>query len=191
MNDYLSKPLRRDELEKTVACWSAARRQGSVRAAPLPTCRPARIQQAAEARETTAVTSSQSRPEALDLSVLRQLEAETGREALCRMLSRFLTEMPERLAAIAEGLSEEQATPEILTAVQRHSHSLKSAAATFGALPLSRLSADLEAAAKAGDWTAVRRLSPDLPVLVAQTREAIARQVPEAKAPGLPKAPAA
>ncbi|GAB4393553.1 MAG: hypothetical protein Tsb0032_13420 [Kiloniellaceae bacterium] len=191
MNDYLSKPLRRDELEKTVACWSAARRQGSVRAAPLPTCRPARIQQAAEARETTAVTSSQSRPEALDLSVLRQLEAETGREALCRMLSRFLTEMPERLAAIAEGLSEGQATPEILTAVQRHSHSLKSAAATFGALPLSRLSAELEAAAKAGDWTAVRRLSPDLPVLVAQTREAIAREVPEAKAPGLPKAPAA
>ena len=173
MNDYLSKPLRREDLEKAVACWSAAKRPAPADA----TCRPVQIRQLPQTGEISEMQKAMPAPEVLDLSVLERLTEETGPEALPRMLARFLSEMPERLAAITAGLAGEQSAPDVLAATQRHCHSLKSAAATFGALPLSHLAAEMEAAAKAGDWVLCRKLYTELPALVARTHDAITRQV--------------
>ncbi|GAB4362046.1 MAG: hypothetical protein Kow00114_17000 [Kiloniellaceae bacterium] len=188
MNDYLSKPLRRAELEKIVALWSPA--------APSATCRPMKSHQPPPPQEVREMSEAVSAPPAaglplLDAAVLARLEEETGPQALPRMLARFLAEMPERLAGIREGLAAPREDAQTLAAVQRHCHSLKSAAATFGALPLSRRAQEMEAAAKAGDWTACRALFAELPDLVAASEAAVTARLRDGAPPPAVRAPAA
>lgn len=160
MNDYLSKPLRRDDLERAVATWA-----------------PAGSPDTGKKKENPAMTSRKDAVVALDPAVLRRLAEEAGPEALPRMLNRFLAEMPERLAAIQEGLAEAPGTAEVLASVERHCHSLKGAAATFGALPLSHRALEMEQAAKAGEWQACRAGLAALPQLIEATEAAVAAEV--------------
>ena len=188
MNDYLSKPLRRDDLERVVAAWAPPPARG---AQAGPTCRPLSLHQSARAREDSGMPQPTAAPAALDPAVLRSLARETSPEAVPRMLTRFLDEMPARLAAICEGLAEEEGSKETLASVQRHCHSLKSAAATFGAMTLSERAKQMEEAAKASDRAACRTLCADLPGLVAACELAVSALLRAGENPPAVEAPAA
>ncbi len=71
-------------------------------------------------------------------------------DALAEVVNACLEELPARIAEIHAGIATADA---VLTG--RAAHTLKSNALTVGALNLARLSAEIEAAARAGDLSAV------------------------------------
>lgn len=175
MDDYISKPMSRDDLQRKVAQWASPRAGAQPdEQRGVTTCRPFKLRQAAQ-KGAAVLPDAVPAEDMLDHDVLDRLKKEVGAEAVARMLTRFLSEMPERLEAIREGLTVGSEEPAVLTKIQRHCHSLKSAAAAFGALPLSRLAAEMEAAAKEGDWQACRGHFASLPQLVSRTRDAATR----------------
>jgi PAS domain S-box-containing protein len=122
MDDYLTKPIRADELASALA-----------RVAPRP--RPP------EQAEEPA-------PEdALDGSVLERLQAslgDSGPEAVGDLIDTFLAEAPGLISTFHRALARRDAVE-----MHRAAHTLKSNAATFGAIRLAALSRELEALGKA------------------------------------------
>ena len=84
---------------------------------------------------------------AIDRGVLNQLLDSFGgdMEFLGEMLDTFFEDSPRQLEAARAGLAAGDAE-----AVRRAAHSLKSNSASFGAMPLSRMSKVLEDMGKAG-----------------------------------------
>lgn len=100
-------------------------------------------------------------PLSADLPVLSQdalslLEHQIGREALVAVLGQFVEELAQRRDKLASG---------DLAVIRRESHTLKSTAATFGALKLAEAAAETETAARLGLPRATE-LATALPPLV-------------------------
>lgn len=103
----------------------------------------------------------------LDAIAARQEEAGEVRSIfLARFVSTFLAQASQALQNMAQ---------DDLAAAREAAHSLKSAAASIGARPLSELAARVEAAAREGQAAEVRRLGESLPQLLADTRSALER----------------
>ena len=103
----------------------------------------------------------------LDAIAARQEEAGEVRGIfLVRFVSTFLAQASQALAKMGQ---------DDLAAAREATHSLKSAAASIGARPLSELAARVEAAAREGQAAEVRRLGESLPQLLADTRSALER----------------
>jgi CheY-like chemotaxis protein len=139
MDDYLSKPLRLNELGPMLARWL-----------PLPTA----DTDAASAAVPPAPTSVSS---IWDATVLTSMVGDNP-VMHRRLLEKFLLSTKEQVARIiAAAASEESAT------VGNVAHALKSAARTVGALQLGELCEALETAGKSGDATLCSALSKELP----------------------------
>jgi CheY-like chemotaxis protein/HPt (histidine-containing phosphotransfer) domain-containing protein len=129
MDDYVSKPIRVEELvaalERSAAREPESRRPESsvARAAPVAAGSPAAA--------------------ALDLSVLEQLRQTMG--DLGELLSTFAQDSRELVAAMRRALAGHD-----VAGFRRAAHSLNSNAAGFGARTLSALARDLEVLAKSG-----------------------------------------
>ena len=93
----------------------------------------------------------------VDSAALDRLTEWGGAKLLQQMVRLFLENSRERLDQIDTGLAGDD-----IDQVERGSHSLKSSAANVGATRVSRLAADMEAAAETSDWDSIRRLRPDL-----------------------------
>ena len=150
MNDYLSKPVQKAELEAMLEKW--------VHASPFTEKGRAEV----PGRE---LHMTEIHP-VLDQGViasLRELGGEDDPGLFIELVNLFLSDTPERLHALSEAM--EQRDP---TALERAAHALKSSSANLGALELSALFRDIEAAGREKDLS---RAAP----LVARTRPEFAR----------------
>jgi PAS domain S-box-containing protein len=123
MDDYLSKPIRIEELSAALASLGPATAGSNRRAAP----------------------PEPSPGPALDPAVLSRLRATLGDGTTAEIVETFLTEGPELLSVLRRAVDEKDAE-----AFRRAAHTLKSNAATFGGSALAALCQELEALGEAG-----------------------------------------
>ena len=123
MDDYVSKPIRVDELVAALE-RSAAREPDSTR--------------------TGAPAGSGGQPR-IDRAAFEGLRATMGDTVLDELISTFVEDSQQLVGTMRRALGGKDAA-----SVRRAAHSLKSNAAGFGAMPLSTLAKDLEALAASG-----------------------------------------
>ena len=139
MDDYLAKPVRPEELKLVLERWTnpdqiAQRRAARLSAAPVPV---------PEMPVDPAV-----------LEGFRELQEPGAPDVVTEFIDLFLGDLPGRLTAIREA-----AALGDVEQVRANAHALKSSAGYIGALPLSRMCQELEAAAAGMDLTLARHLS--------------------------------
>jgi signal transduction histidine kinase/DNA-binding response OmpR family regulator len=156
MDDYMSKPIHVEELV-------AALERGTARGEP------ARTPTAGGASPARTAADKSAAP-ALDRATLEQLRVTMGDGFLDELLPTFLDDARELVSTMRRALGAQD-----VDAFRRAAHSLKSNAASFGAVTLSNLAKDLEALAKSGslDGAAPRleRLSGECERVVRALRE--------------------
>ncbi|WP_207455880.1 PAS-domain containing protein [Azospirillum sp. SYSU D00513] len=143
MNDHIAKPLDRARLLATIARWLAP--AGPMAAPP-----------------SSPITDGSPGPAghaAVDGSVLERLGQDLDPGLLADIVRQFMEETLTRAVRIAA----RDITPAELA---REAHSLKSTAATFGALPLSEAASALEQACRRGAEAEADRLRRAIPRLV-------------------------
>jgi signal transduction histidine kinase/CheY-like chemotaxis protein len=139
MSDYLAKPVRPELLERILNKWL-----------PLP--------DGASSSQETALPTIAEGPAARAFDRDGLMQRLTGDTQLAhRVVSRFLSDMPGQLAALAEAVGSPDPNPVRLIA-----HSIKGAAASAGGVRLSETARNMETLAKAGDLEGTRRLMPEL-----------------------------
>ena len=154
-NDFLSKPMDLDKLDRVLGAWVPEDKQ-------LP-----------PRREESARTE----PVPPDLAVLPGLDAAKGMafcgraEVYRQTLAMFAGQLSDRVRRIRAALEKEREADYILEV-----HSLKSAARWVGAEDLGSRAEDLEMAARADDWRKVSRETEDLLAKCAALEETL-RQV--------------
>lgn len=127
MNDYLRKPIDKTVLLETLDRWIG---QASVRAAAEST-----------GDDDTTVDREKTVSPLIDSAVVETLRAELDQETFSMLLGTFVAETKARIDRIVMAARERNRN-----ALSRETHALKSGAATFGAMNLSRLAADIERA---------------------------------------------
>ena len=153
MDDYMSKPIRVEELvtalERTPARAAAT---GRARA-PAASVHPDRT--AADGASTPV----------LDRAAIERLRTSMGAGFLDELLSTFVEDSQELVVTMRRAVAHKD-----IDALRRAAHSLKSNAASFGAMTLSGLARDLEAQAKAsrldGAGQRVERLAGECELVV-------------------------
>ncbi len=151
MDDYLSKPLDRGLLARTLKQWLPGNSAGKT-VPPTTQLNPRQITerfQSATPRRakncvSTAVSSSRLAISPLDERVLGDLEDIMGEE-LRPLVETFLADTPRRLAQLTLAAQEGN-----IQHISQQTHDLKSASANLGALPLSALAKTLELEARNG-----------------------------------------
>ena len=123
MNDYLSKPVSKQQLYALLGKWLPA-------------------QQKHKTEITDMTTPGKEPSQLLDTAVFAQLARDTSEEIVPRMLEAFCTEARGRLDILKHLEQSEHMDFEQL---QHEAHTLKSSAATFGATELHHLARDVEA----------------------------------------------
>jgi len=128
MNDYLSKPITKQGLYEILEKWLPA----------------GNADMAEDARNPA---SDETSPAILDTRVFDQLARDTSEEIVPRMLATFCKETRARL----ETLKQLGGDSTDIEQLQREAHTLKSSAATFGAIELQRVASNVEAACRNGE----------------------------------------
>ncbi len=151
MDDYLSKPVSRDQLEARLLHWSQI--SASAKAAALPSTLPPPVPVPAAAQgqgdsdgaETAAMANQGSSGlPVLDTSVLDELREVIGTET-ARIVGVFLDDTPGVIRQLQEASLHED-----MGQLRELAHSLKSAAANVGAMALSATARRVELGARAG-----------------------------------------
>lgn len=149
MDDYITKPIRRQALEAALA-----------RCAPRPVVKVANL--------------SEPLPPAIDssaLDALRELQGPDDPGFVAGLIDHFLSDTPTRLRQIDTALSE--GAPK---AVERIVHSLKSSCANLGARHMSSLCAALERMARQNDLTGGSELSASITAEFGRVEAALSAQ---------------
>ncbi len=143
MNDYVPKPVDRTLLLDTVARWLPA---------------------TPSAQGPAAGGQDGEGAERLDAAVLKQLTDDLEASLLTEVIHQFMEETRTRARRIAETTDPKQ--------LSRDAHTLKSTAATFGAMVLSAHARALEDACRNGPAEEVERLRARVPDLVEAAADA-------------------
>jgi len=150
MNDYLRKPVVRDELLSAIERWiTGTSIVESSSAAPAP-----------------------AGPSVLDEKVLTELGNDVGIELLPTMLSAFVDELKRRLPRLEQAVSDGD-----MVAAAGEAHALKGSAGTFGASALYAEALEMEQAAREQQSNLVIARLPGLVSVVGDTVEAVGRRV--------------
>jgi len=143
MDDYVSKPLKRERLLKSMQSLLPQPAPASEMAsADAPTPSPVAVR---EFQSGTGVQTSNPFDVAEFLHVCRG-----DQEFAEKVLAKFRTQSIETLEALARGLKARNAELTI-----RSAHSLKGMAGTVAAEPLRKAAADAEEKSRSGDWEGV------------------------------------
>ncbi len=136
MNDYISKPIRLQELVRALnQCQSLVRNCVDVEVKP-----PSRL------------------PCVLDRMVFRELRQMLGEpKFLAEVIDSYLEDAPKLLQAMAAAFTQGKATD-----LQQAAHTLKSSSALFGATSLSQFCQELEVSGSTGTWIEVAVLMPQV-----------------------------
>jgi CheY-like chemotaxis protein len=129
MDDYVAKPVRRDDLDTVLARW-----------------RPDCADSSAE-RPTSLPEEDRTGALAVDPAVLAELRGldEDG-ELLTTLITHFLAETPERMAAMQAAVSRRDAA-----ALAETAHALKGSSGNLGATRMQELCGELQTLGRAGD----------------------------------------
>ena len=111
-------------------------------------------------------------PAVLNGDTIKRLSAAVGKAGLIRLAGIFMEETRRRLEHIRELTL--QVNMDDLKTLRHEAHSLKGAAATYGAEALSEAARELEQACIAGDREKARKTAADL---IDQAEEAMAEMV--------------
>lgn len=136
MDDYLSKPVSRDQLAACLARWLP---QAGCSAAPVPAS-PASLPEP----EVAANASQSAALPVLDTAVLDELHEVAGAET-ARIIALFLEDAP-----VLIGQLEAAATTGDIEKLRDVAHTLKSSSANVGAIALSNAARRIELAARTG-----------------------------------------
>ncbi|MDQ3767667.1 MAG: response regulator, partial [Actinomycetota bacterium] len=133
MDDYITKPVRVDELAKALSRWTP---RGGSRLIPgsVPQPVPPTL---SEAASSTPV---------LDNERISYLEAECGDDLMTELMESYLTRAPGNLTSIRQAVEADDAD-----GIQRSAHHLKGSSGNIGASRIAALCADLEAMGRSGD----------------------------------------
>lgn len=156
MDDYLAKPIKIEQLRSTLHSWKTHQ----VPSESLPLAQ----HEAAPAQQTTIPAVGR---EAL-LESLR-IGGHTRPTLVNKMIGLFLRDAPKLLDTLNEGLTRSSQRD-----VERAIHTIKSSAATLGALVLSQLAARMEVHARNGRLNEVRAHMQELRQLLGQTSRELA-----------------
>ncbi len=143
MDDYLSKPVSREQLENCLQRWLPGRASFEPREIPEPTA------QALPALRSVSAIAAPARPGApvvfpvLDHSMLDELHEIAGDET-ARIIGLFLEDAPRLIAQLESAA----AVPD-LDAMRDAAHTLKSSSANVGAMALSTAAKRVELGARA------------------------------------------
>jgi PAS domain S-box-containing protein len=137
MDDFLSKPVRLQTLEAMLESWSAG--WNGVRSGVAMKS----AKEFAPPPSAHGAPHSESELDSQTLSELRELSKATGDDVLRKLVETFLSELPERLAALKSALDAGD-----LVALGRAAHAMKSAA-SIGALRYANLCGTVESHALA------------------------------------------
>ena len=166
MDDHLSKPLSRRQLQDMLELWMPS---------PNPTV-PVALEGAGKAAASDV--------DVLDrqlLAQLRELQSEDDPDLLGRVLNLYLIESPKLLVKLIQSAQDGNA-PEI----ERASHALKSSSGNVGATELARLCTDIHNAARASNTALARELLPKFEVeferVVVALKEEIQQEAEAGKA---------
>ncbi len=136
MDDYLSKPVKPQELSDMLEKWIA--KQGSSQ------------------QEETTVRDIGSEKDVFDRAGL--LDRLMGDEKLANeILGEFMEDVPRKFTALKEALDKSDAP-----SVQCEAHTLKGAAANVGALALQEVANQIEVAGEAGDMAKASSLTAQI-----------------------------
>jgi two-component system sensor histidine kinase/response regulator len=173
MDDYLSKPIRPDELSAVLTRWTDRVRPpvADTSGAAPPTARRATSRD--PLRDSSITEKPVSVPEPVfDEDVLVNLLG-GDREAAAEIAQTFLKDAPRQLAALREALVAGDAP---LT--RRKAHTLKGASANVGAEALRAAACRAETAAANGDLAMIDSLLPELETQLARLLEMLGAGAP-------------
>ncbi|HYB12499.1 MAG TPA: response regulator, partial [Myxococcota bacterium] len=164
MDDYLTKPFRRDELFETLRRWLPAAESvaevGETSRAENP-APDAVVEAAAGGREGSLLDRR-----ALD--AIRQLSPERGATILARVIDSYLATAPDQLETLQRAAAEKDAA-----LLQSQAHSLKSSSANVGARELAQLARELEALARSGQTSDAAGIVERMSAEFLRVREAL------------------
>lgn len=156
MNDYLSKPVQKEEFQRVLERWAAA--PGDPRS---------------DAMEDDAMNENED--EVLDpevLESLRELGGEDDPGLFAELVQLFLEDTPVRIKDLDSAVDQSDAH-----AIELAAHALKSSAANLGAMQLSRLFKQIEAAGRDQDLERAATLVAESNQAYEKVREALCAQV--------------
>jgi len=107
--------------------------------------------------EDQASESQTSNSRLVNLSVLRQLQKDTGEQVLPVILDLFIDECKDRLTALSDGHEKQN-----WKVLENEAHALKSTSGSFGAIKLQAYAREIELAAKNRDINSIDKIIPDL-----------------------------
>jgi len=162
MDDYVAKPVRRDELMQTI------RRTLRTRMEPQPAVNGANGEASPDAAAETTPTNGTTQEDLLDENTLIQLVHDAGSEAVGELLETFLQEMEDRVGEMVS-LAEQGAVEEL----GRNAHSLKSSSGSFGARRMQEVAAAIEQACTEGRNSEACALTATLPQLSSASKAAL------------------
>jgi PAS domain S-box-containing protein len=186
MDDFITKPIQFPEVtaalrrcpSRRMFASDAARTQPFVQPAPVvnqasgpaSAAEPDRAASAPSVQTETAA-AAEPEPPVLDPAALVRLRGNLGKQAdamLPVLLQNFFKDAPKLIAEARRTLAQGQTVE-----LRRSAHTLKSSAATFGAMRLSALARELEFKARDGALEGAEELPSQLDAVYAQARAAL------------------
>jgi signal transduction histidine kinase/CheY-like chemotaxis protein/HPt (histidine-containing phosphotransfer) domain-containing protein len=187
-NDYLAKPIEMYKLDEIMTRWIPKEKKIENYKTTTRYSKPIAGQDAPAAGSNQPVgfplTANYSSLTAIGVDVIRGVAMTGGIESAYRkVLSAFHKDALDRLAILGKAPVEED-----LSLFTIHAHALKSAAATIGAVGVSQMAKELEAAGKAGDRGLIRDRLPefqkDLKILAENIAAVLCLPAVETTGPG-------
>lgn len=171
MNDYLSKPLNREELLRSLAKWTGLSDGDTnpAETAPAPANNENQTDDGGAMPSEASAAVELAGPALLDFVILERLEANTSRERLPRIIGILVKETRIRLDKVENALE----TEDVETLVQE-AHALKSTAGTFGATRFQEAARIVELSGREGDTETAMAAAATLPELGTSAIEALA-----------------
>ncbi len=147
MDDFLSKPVRKEELDETLTQWTHS---AVDRTFALPTPAPLGTR--------SLLNGSSDRELPVDLKYLHQI-SEGDREFERRILQVFIKNTQQQLQSVRTTLAEHSGTPQShpgdLKLLQYRIHEIKGASANVGAIAIEQLAIEVEELIASGDLESI------------------------------------
>ncbi len=155
MNDYLSKPVQRDELERILVRWGTS--PGAESVAPP---------------EETMTDRDDAVLDPAVIESLKELGGEDDPDLFSELVQLFLEDTPVRIRKLCDALNESDAR-----AIEQAAHALKSSAANLGATQLATVFMQIEAAGRERDLGRAASLVQQSSSAYERVREALTAEV--------------